>query len=57
MLNNFFPENWAVYEIMSKNMVEPDTPQMTIQNMCFAWWIAKATDLHSQYVIPNAFPW
>ena len=57
MLNNFFPENWAVYEIMSKNMVEPDTPQMTIQNMCFAWWIAKATDSHSQFVIPNAFPW
>ena len=26
----FFPENRAVYEIMSKNMVEPERPQMTI---------------------------
>jgi hypothetical protein len=46
MLNNFFSENRAVYEIMSKIMVEPDTPQMTTQNMCFAWWIAKATVSH-----------
>jgi hypothetical protein len=28
--NIFFPENRAVYEIMWKNMVEPDRPQMTI---------------------------
>jgi hypothetical protein len=26
----FFPENRAVYEIMSKNVVEPERPQMTI---------------------------
>jgi hypothetical protein len=26
----FFSENRAVYEIMWKNMVEPDRPQMTI---------------------------
>jgi hypothetical protein len=25
-----FSENRAVYEIMWKNMVEPDTPQMTM---------------------------
>ena len=29
MLNSFFKKNRAVYEIMSKNMVEPDGPQMT----------------------------
>jgi hypothetical protein len=29
MLNIFFSENWAIYETMSKNMVEPETPQMT----------------------------
>jgi len=29
MLNNFFSENRAVYEIMWKNMVEPDRSQMT----------------------------
>ena len=28
MFNNFFPENRAVYEIMWKNMVEPDRQQM-----------------------------
>jgi hypothetical protein len=30
MLNDFFSENRVVYEIMWKNMVEPDRPQMTI---------------------------
>jgi len=33
MLNNFFSENRSVYNIMSKNMVDPDTPQMTTQNV------------------------
>jgi hypothetical protein len=27
----FFPENRAVYDIMRKNIVEPDRPQMTTQ--------------------------
>jgi hypothetical protein len=30
MLNNFSPENRAVEEIMWKNMVQPDRPQMAI---------------------------
>jgi hypothetical protein len=33
MFNGFFPrksENIAVYEIMWKNMVQPDRPQMAI---------------------------
>jgi hypothetical protein len=30
MSQNFFPENGAVYEIMWKNIVEPDRPQMTV---------------------------
>jgi len=29
MLNNFSPQNRAVYEIMWKNIVERGTPQMT----------------------------
>jgi hypothetical protein len=29
MFINFFSENGAVYEIMWKNVVEPDRPQMT----------------------------
>ena len=32
MFNKFFPpENRDIYEIVSKNMVEPERPQMTIQ--------------------------
>ena len=29
--NKFFSENRAVYEIISKNMVEPEGPQITSQ--------------------------
>jgi hypothetical protein len=43
---NIFPENLAVYEIMWKNMVEPDWPKTTIEcgveKMQFACWITKA---------------
>ena len=58
MFNNFFFfENRAVYEIMWKNMVEPDRPHDNIiQRMRFACWITKATDTHSEYVILTAFP-
>jgi hypothetical protein len=37
----FSPENRAVYEIMWKNMVEPDRPQMTIRLTRFACWVTK----------------
>jgi hypothetical protein len=30
MFNNYFHENGAIYEIVWKNMVEPDRPQMAI---------------------------
>jgi hypothetical protein len=30
MFNTFSPTNRAVYEIMWKNMIQPDTPQMTV---------------------------
>jgi hypothetical protein len=39
-----FSESHAIYEIMWKNMVEPDRSQMTIWHMGFACWITKATD-------------
>jgi hypothetical protein len=35
MLNKFFSEYCAVYEIMSKNMVEPEGPQMTLKYDAF----------------------
>jgi hypothetical protein len=31
ILNNVFPEICAIYEVMSKNFVEPEGPQMTSQ--------------------------
>jgi hypothetical protein len=44
------------YEIMRKNIVEPDRPQMTTLCMRIACWILKATNAHSEYVIIIAFP-
>ena len=52
---NFFPEDLAVYEIMWKNMVQPNRPQVATWRMRFACWITKATDTHSEYVISIAF--
>jgi hypothetical protein len=36
----------AVYEIMWKNIVEPDRSQMTIWCMCIASWITKAININ-----------
>jgi len=44
MFNNFFLENCAVYEIMWKNMVQPDRPQMTIWRRFIACCIPKHTN-------------
>jgi len=55
MFSIFFPENRIVYEIMWKNKVEPDRPQMTVWRMCFAYWVSKATDTPSEHIILNAF--
>ena len=44
IFNDFFFENRAVYEIMVKNAVEADRPQMTIWRSRIACWIPKATD-------------
>ena len=40
---------------MLKNMVKPDRPRMTIRHMRIAYWVPKATNTHSQYVILIAF--
>jgi len=53
----FFSENRFVYEIMWKNIVDPDRPQITICRMRIACWIPKATNTHSAYVILIAFLW
>jgi hypothetical protein len=48
---NFILKNHAIYELMWKNIVELDTPQMTIWHMRFTCWILKATNTHSECVV------
>jgi hypothetical protein len=55
MLNNFLIENRSLYEIMWKNSVEPDRPQLTIRSMRIACWIPQARNTHSEHVIVIAF--
>ena len=50
----FFFENRVIYEIMWKNIVEQDRPQV-IYSTRFACWIPKATNTHSEYVMLTAF--
>ena len=45
-VKQLFPKYRAVYEIMWKNMLEPERLQMTIWRMRIACWVLKATDTH-----------
>jgi len=54
MFSNFFL-NRALYEITWKNILQQDRPQMPIWRMRNAWWISKAINTHSTYVILNCF--
>jgi hypothetical protein len=47
MFDIFFFENRAICEIMWKNIVEPDRPQMTIWRMRMESWVPKATNTHT----------
>jgi len=40
---------------MYKNSVEPCRSQLTIWRMRIAYWIPKATNIHSEYVIRTPF--
>jgi len=48
--------NHAVYEIMWKNTVDPDRPQIKIWRISIACWITNSTDTCSEYAIFIAFP-
>ena len=52
----FFFENPVVYEIMWRNIVELDRPQMTIWHTRLVSWITKATNTYSEHVILFALP-
>jgi hypothetical protein len=54
--NGLFRKNRDVYEIMWKNTLEPDRPQMTIWRMRITGWTPMATNTHSEYVILISFP-
>ena len=51
----FFFRKLYLYEVMWKNTVERGRSHMTIQRMRIAFWIPKATNTQSEYVIPIAF--
>jgi hypothetical protein len=55
MFSKFFSENRAVYGIMSKNVVEPERPQMEIWRRV-ACWISKPTraKAHAHALNPHA---
>ena len=55
MFSNFFSENRTVYEIMSKNMVKPERPQITIWRMRVPCWISNATrgKAHARAPVPT----
>jgi len=46
IFNNVF-QNRVLYDIMYKNMEEPDTPQVTKWPIRIAYWIPKATVTHN----------
>jgi len=48
LFSNCFFGNCTIFEIMWKNIVELDRPQMTVFFMHFACWITKGTDTHSE---------
>ena len=49
-------ENLTIHDIMWKNTVELDGPQIIIWGMCNACWVPKATNTCSDYVILIALP-
>jgi hypothetical protein len=49
-------ESRAVYDVIQKNIAEPDRPQVTLWRMRISCWIPKAINTFSQYVIICAFP-
>ena len=49
------PDNLAIYEILRKNILLPDRPQMTMWHLRIACRIPKATNTHSEYVVLISF--
>jgi len=56
MFKNFFLENCVVYEKSGKQLVEKESPQITIWRTLISPWIPKDTNTQSEYVILIPFP-
>jgi len=56
MLCSIFSANRVVYELKTKNIVEPGRPRVTVRRIRIACCISKATNTHSEYVLRFAFP-
>ena len=56
--NSFFSEDRAIYEVTLKIIIQQgqNTDDNIIWHMPIACWIPKATNTHSEYAIPIAFP-
>ena len=52
MFKNVFPQIVPFYQVMWKNMVQPDRPQMKMRNVC---WITKATKHAFRICITHCF--
>jgi len=46
MFVNFFSENGAIYDVIWKNIAEPNRPLMTLWRMRIPCWIPKAANTH-----------
>ena len=55
-LQQIFVENRALWRQVEKYGTAGRATDDTIRRMRFAYWINKATDTHSDYVIITAFP-
>ena len=51
-----FLKNRAFCDSMWKNIVQRDTPKMTIRRIQIARWIPKAINTHAEYEILIDFP-
>jgi hypothetical protein len=56
VFSKFSSDNRAIFEIMQKNVVELDRPQMKVSRMRMSRCVPVATNTDSQYVILFASP-
>jgi len=53
---SFLKKSWCFFDIKWKKIFTADRPQITTWRMRISFWIRKATNMHSEYVIRIAFP-